>query len=143
MEKYDRRGDLTDHINMYKTRFQGYIPVVKCRNFHTTLVSNPKRWYNKLEQESIRSWPQMKQKFINTFIGNWTMIANVIQIHEIDRRKENREPKTYTQLVDLIQREIRSEDTIENREKAKREKGDRYHREGRISPKPRTNRYQG
>ncbi|KAL2491654.1 hypothetical protein Adt_27282 [Abeliophyllum distichum] len=60
----------TDNINVYKTKLYGYIPTVKCRNFHTTLVSNTKRWYNKLKPISIRSWPQLKQEFINTFIGN-------------------------------------------------------------------------
>ncbi|KAL2512800.1 Uncharacterized protein Adt_18400 [Abeliophyllum distichum] len=54
---------------------------------------------------------------------------------------QNREPKSYTQLVDLIQREIHSEKTIENREKAERDKGDRYHQEGRRSTEPRTNHY--
>ncbi|KAL2481391.1 hypothetical protein Adt_34357 [Abeliophyllum distichum] len=40
------------------------------------------------------------------------------------RNVQNSQLKTYSQLVDLIQREIRSEEMIENREKAEREIGD-------------------
>ncbi|KAL2532238.1 Retrotrans gag domain-containing protein [Abeliophyllum distichum] len=43
---------------------------------------------------------------------------------------QNSQPKTYSQLVNLVQRKIRSEETIENREKAERERGDRYRRRG-------------
>ncbi|KAL2498274.1 activating signal cointegrator 1 complex subunit 2-like protein [Abeliophyllum distichum] len=56
LEKYNRRSDPTNHINMYKTRLQDYIPIVKCRNFHTTIVFDVKRWYKNLKPESIRSW---------------------------------------------------------------------------------------
>ncbi|KAL2518810.1 Uncharacterized protein Adt_15057 [Abeliophyllum distichum] len=53
------------------------------------------------------------------------------------RDVQNSQPKTYNQLVDLVQREIRSEETIENRKKAERERGDQYRREGRRSPESR------
>ncbi|KAL2486525.1 Retrotrans gag domain-containing protein [Abeliophyllum distichum] len=59
MEKYNGRGDSTNHTNVYKMRLQGYIPADKCRNFDTTLVSDAKRYYKKLKPESIRSWPQL------------------------------------------------------------------------------------
>ncbi|KAL2518185.1 Retrotrans gag domain-containing protein [Abeliophyllum distichum] len=78
MEKYNRRRDPTDHINVYKTKLQDNSPVVKCRNFYTTLTSDAKRCYNKLKLGSIKSWPQLKQEFINTFIGNRTMIADTV-----------------------------------------------------------------
>ncbi|KAL2480117.1 Ribonuclease H [Abeliophyllum distichum] len=77
MEKYKGIDDPTNHINVYKTRLQGYISVVKCRNFHTTLVFDVKRWYNKLKLGSIKSWLQLKQEFINAFIGNRKMIADI------------------------------------------------------------------
>ncbi|KAL2518348.1 Integrase catalytic domain-containing protein [Abeliophyllum distichum] len=70
MDKYNRRGDPMDHINIYKTKLQGQSPTVKCQNFHTTLTSDAKRWYNKLKPGSIKSWPQLKREFINAFIGN-------------------------------------------------------------------------
>ncbi|KAL2486400.1 hypothetical protein Adt_31156 [Abeliophyllum distichum] len=58
------------------------------------------------------------------------------------RDVQNSQPKTYSQLVDLVQREIRSEEMIENRKKAERERGDRYKREGRHSPILRFNCFQ-
>ncbi|KAL2474574.1 Retrotrans gag domain-containing protein [Abeliophyllum distichum] len=58
------------------------------------------------------------------------------------RDVQNSQPKTYSQLVDLVQREIKSEETIENREKAEREREDRYKREGRRSPEPCFSRFQ-
>ncbi|KAL2453586.1 Retrotrans gag domain-containing protein [Abeliophyllum distichum] len=150
MDKYNERGDPTDHINIYKTKLQGHFPVVKCRNFHTMLTSDTNRWYNKLKPESIRSWPQLKREFVNAFIGNRTMVADIVQLHDIRQKEgetiksyfkrfnnvinkiktvtndkvldalvsglhmrtpfcrdvQNSQPKTYNQLVDLIQREI-------------------------------------
>ncbi|KAL2475604.1 Retrotrans gag domain-containing protein [Abeliophyllum distichum] len=75
MDKYNERGDPTDHINIYKTMLQGQSPAVKCQNFHTTLISDAKRWYNKLKPGSIKSWPQLKREFVNAFIGNRTIVA--------------------------------------------------------------------
>ncbi|KAL2475267.1 Retrotrans gag domain-containing protein [Abeliophyllum distichum] len=60
MEKYDGKGNPTNHINVYKMRLQGYISTVKCRNFYTTHVFDAIRWYNKLKPGSIKSWPQLK-----------------------------------------------------------------------------------
>ncbi|KAL2543173.1 Retrotrans gag domain-containing protein [Abeliophyllum distichum] len=94
MDKYNERGDPTDHINIYKTKLQGHFPVVKCRNFHTTLTSDTNRWYNKLKPKSIRSWPQLKREFVNAFIGNRTMVAYIVQLHNI-RQKEGETVKSY------------------------------------------------
>ncbi|KAL2462290.1 Retrotrans gag domain-containing protein [Abeliophyllum distichum] len=83
IEKYNRRGDPTDHINVYKMRLQDNILAVMCWNFHAILVSNAKRWYNKLKPRSIKSWQQLKQEFINVFIGNQIMITNITQLYDI------------------------------------------------------------
>ncbi|KAL2466255.1 Retrotrans gag domain-containing protein [Abeliophyllum distichum] len=55
MDKYNERDDSSDHINIYKTKLQGQSSAVKCQNFHTMLISDAKRWYNKLNPGSIRS----------------------------------------------------------------------------------------
>ncbi|KAL2486459.1 hypothetical protein Adt_31215 [Abeliophyllum distichum] len=44
MEKYNRRKDPTYHINVYKIKLQGNSPTMNCRNFHTTLTFDAKRW---------------------------------------------------------------------------------------------------
>ncbi|KAL2491657.1 Integrase catalytic domain-containing protein [Abeliophyllum distichum] len=94
MDKYNERGDPSDHINIYKMKLQGQSPAVKCQNFHTTLVSDAKRWYNKLKPGNIGNWPQLKRKFVNAFIGNRTMIANITQLNNI-RQKEGKTIKSY------------------------------------------------
>ncbi|KAL2497740.1 Uncharacterized protein Adt_23290 [Abeliophyllum distichum] len=94
MEKYNRKGDPTNHINVYMTRFQGNIPTVKCQNFHTALVSNEKRWYNKMKLGNIKRWPQLKHKFINDFIHNRTMIVDISHFHNI-RQTEGESMKGY------------------------------------------------
>ncbi|KAL2505569.1 Integrase catalytic domain-containing protein [Abeliophyllum distichum] len=88
MQKYNRQGDPTDHINVYKTRLQGYIPIAKCRNYHTTHVSDAKRWY-KLKPRSIMNWPQLKQKFINVFIGNRATTTDMDQLNDTWRLTMN------------------------------------------------------
>ncbi|KAL2471675.1 Retrotrans gag domain-containing protein [Abeliophyllum distichum] len=60
MKKYSGHDNFTDHINMYKMRLQCYILAVKCKNFHTILVSDVKKWYKKLKPGSIKSWSQLK-----------------------------------------------------------------------------------
>ncbi|KAL2532925.1 Retrotrans gag domain-containing protein [Abeliophyllum distichum] len=88
MDKYKETGDPSDHINVYKMKLQGQSPAVKCQNFHTTLISDAKRWYNKLKPGNIQSWPQLKRKFINAFIGNQTMIADITQLNDIQQKEE-------------------------------------------------------
>ncbi|KAL2505636.1 Ribonuclease H [Abeliophyllum distichum] len=94
MDKYNGRGDPSDHINIYKTKLQGQSLVVKCQNFHTTLISDVKRWYNKLKPGNIRRWPQLKKKFINAFIGNQMMIVDIAQLNNI-RQKVGETVKSY------------------------------------------------
>ncbi|KAL2498278.1 Uncharacterized protein Adt_23828 [Abeliophyllum distichum] len=43
MDRYNGRGDPSDHISIYKTKLQGQSPAVNCQNFHTTLISDAKR----------------------------------------------------------------------------------------------------
>ncbi|KAL2492105.1 Uncharacterized protein Adt_27733 [Abeliophyllum distichum] len=107
MEKYNKREDPTDNINVYKTKLHGNSSVVKCRNFHTILTSDAKRWYNKLKPRSIKSWPQLKWKFINAFIRNWTMIVDIVQLHYI-RQKEGDSVKSYFKRFSNIINKIES-----------------------------------
>ncbi|KAL2475480.1 Retrotrans gag domain-containing protein [Abeliophyllum distichum] len=89
MDKYNGRGDPSDHINIYRTKLQGQSPTVKCQNFHSTLASDMKRSYNNLKPVSIWSWPQLKRKFVNAFIGNQTMIADIAQFNNDSTAREN------------------------------------------------------
>ncbi|KAL2506257.1 hypothetical protein Adt_21878 [Abeliophyllum distichum] len=43
MDKYNRKGDPTNHINIYKTKLQGQFPAGKCQNFYTMLTFDAKR----------------------------------------------------------------------------------------------------
>ncbi|KAL2512935.1 Uncharacterized protein Adt_18535 [Abeliophyllum distichum] len=79
----DKNLSFSIELNATETKLHGNIPIVKCRNFHTILTSDAKRWYNNLKLGSIRSWPQLKREFINTFIDNWTMIADIAQLFDI------------------------------------------------------------
>ncbi|KAL2518148.1 putative gag protein [Abeliophyllum distichum] len=94
MDKYNWRDDPMDHINIYMTKLQDHFPAVKCQNFHTMLTSDAKRWYNKLKPGSIRSWPQLKREFVNTFIGNRTIVVDIAQLHDI-RQKKRETVKSY------------------------------------------------
>ncbi|KAL2466236.1 hypothetical protein Adt_42087 [Abeliophyllum distichum] len=82
---------------------------------------------------------------IETVTDEKVLDAIVTRLHMCTlfwRDVQNNQPKTYSQLVDLVQHEIRSKETIKNREKAKRKREDRNRREGRRSPKPRFSRFQ-
>ncbi|KAL2459969.1 RNase H domain-containing protein [Abeliophyllum distichum] len=105
IEKYNRRRDPTDYINVYKTKLQDSSLTVKCRNIHTILSSDVTRWYNKLKLESIKS--QLKREFINAFIDNRTMIANIVQLHDI-RQKERESVKSYFKRFSNVINKIKS-----------------------------------
>ncbi|KAL2498149.1 Uncharacterized protein Adt_23699 [Abeliophyllum distichum] len=95
------------------------------------------------EGETVKSYFKRFSNVINkieTVTDEKTLDALVTRLHmrtPFWRDVQNNQPKTYSQLVDLVQREIRLEETIENREKAEREREDRYRREGRHFPEPR------
>ncbi|KAL2466652.1 RNase H domain-containing protein [Abeliophyllum distichum] len=99
------------------------------------------------EGKTIKSYFKRFSNVINkieTVTDEKALDALVTGLHmrtPFRRDVQNNQLKTYSQLVDLVQREIRSEETIKNREKAERERGDRYRREGRRSPESRFSRF--
>ncbi|KAL2471973.1 Uncharacterized protein Adt_40109 [Abeliophyllum distichum] len=100
------------------------------------------------EEETVKSYFKRFSNVINkieTVTDEKALDALVSGLHmrtPFWRDVQNSQLKTYSQLVDLVQREIRSEETIENREKAKKKRRNRYRREGRRSFEPRFNRFQ-
>ncbi|KAL2541907.1 Uncharacterized protein Adt_02885 [Abeliophyllum distichum] len=44
--------------------------------------------------QQAQSWPQLKREFVNAFIGNWTMVADIVQLHDI-WQKEGETVKSY------------------------------------------------
>ncbi|KAL2492547.1 Uncharacterized protein Adt_28175 [Abeliophyllum distichum] len=100
------------------------------------------------EGEIIKSYFKRFSNVINkieTVTDEKILDALVTRLHMYTlfwRDVQNSQPRTYSQLVDLVQLEIRSKKMIENREKAERKIGDRYRREGRRSPESRFNRFQ-
>ncbi|KAL2498637.1 Uncharacterized protein Adt_24187 [Abeliophyllum distichum] len=99
--------------------------------------------HEEVEDETVKSYFKRFSNVINkieTVTDKKALDALMTGLHMCTlfwRDVQNSQPKTYSQLVDLVQREIRSEETIENREKAERERGNRYRREGRHSSEPR------
>ncbi|KAL2480267.1 Uncharacterized protein Adt_33233 [Abeliophyllum distichum] len=105
MDKYNGRDDPSDHINIYKTKLQGQSLAVKCQNFLTTLISDAKRWYNKLKPVNIRSWLQLKREFVNAFIGNQTMIVDITQLSNF-QQKEEKTVKSYFKRFSNVMNKI-------------------------------------
>ncbi|KAL2491463.1 Retrotrans gag domain-containing protein [Abeliophyllum distichum] len=101
----------------------------------------------KKEGETVKSYFKRFSNVINkieTMTDEKALDALVTGLHmrtPFWRDVQNNQPKTYSQLVDLVQREIKSEETIKNREKAERERRDRYRREGRRSSDLRFSRF--
>ncbi|KAL2480214.1 Uncharacterized protein Adt_33180 [Abeliophyllum distichum] len=97
------------------------------------------------EKESIKSYFKRFSNVINkieSVTDDNALDALVTRLHmrtSFWRDVQNNQSKTYSQLVDLLQRKIRSEETIENRERAERHRRYRYQRERRFH----FNRFQG
>ncbi|KAL2505350.1 hypothetical protein Adt_20971 [Abeliophyllum distichum] len=89
------------------------------------------------------------KSYFKRFNGVINKIMNVTDEKALDalvrthfwRDVQNSQPKTYAQMVDLIQQEIQFEKMIKIREKVEKEKKDRYHRKGRCFLKHRINRF--
>ncbi|KAL2471211.1 Uncharacterized protein Adt_39347 [Abeliophyllum distichum] len=100
------------------------------------------------EGETVKNYFKRFSNVINkikTVTNKKALDALVTGLHmrtPLWRDVQNSQSKTYSQLVDLVQRKIRSEKTIENREKAKKERGDHYRRDGRHFPEPHFSRFQ-
>ncbi|KAL2498078.1 Uncharacterized protein Adt_23628 [Abeliophyllum distichum] len=144
MDKYNRRGDPSNHINIYKMKLQGQSPVVK----YDGGGHRPAQRHSKKEEEIVKSYFKRFNNIINkieTVTDEKALDALVTGLHKLTsfwRNMQNIQPKTYSQLVDLVQHKTWSEETIENREKAEKKRGDRYRREERCSPEPRFNHFQ-
>ncbi|KAL2492595.1 Uncharacterized protein Adt_28223 [Abeliophyllum distichum] len=99
------------------------------------------------EEESVKSYFKRFRAVINK-IENVTndkaldvLLTRLYMRTSFWRDVQNSQPKTYSQLVDLIQREIRSEKTIENRERAERDRRDCYWKKGRRSSETHFNHF--
>ncbi|XP_073138061.1 uncharacterized protein [Henckelia pumila] len=72
IREYDGGTDPEEHL----TRFENvamlhcYGDKIKCKVFLTTLVNSPQRWFEKLEPQSIRSFADFKQVFLQHFSSN-------------------------------------------------------------------------
>ncbi|KAL2461513.1 Uncharacterized protein Adt_44933 [Abeliophyllum distichum] len=94
------------------------------------------------EGESVKSYFKRFSNVINkieTVTDEKALDAPVTRLHmrtPFWKDVQNSQPKTYNQLVDLVQSKIKSEEMIKNREKAERERVDCYRREGRRFPEP-------
>ncbi|KAL2526425.1 Uncharacterized protein Adt_11479 [Abeliophyllum distichum] len=124
MDKYNRRGDPLDHINIYKTKLQGQSPAVKCRNFHTTLLNDIRQKEEETDKSYFKRFSNVINK-IKTMTDEKVLDTLVTGLHMHTlfwRDIQNSQPKTYSQLVDLVQHKIQSKEMIENREKAERER---------------------
>ncbi|KAL2505889.1 Uncharacterized protein Adt_21510 [Abeliophyllum distichum] len=99
------------------------------------------------EEETVKSYFKRFSNIINkieTVTNEKALDALVTGLHMCTpfwRDMQNSKLKTYSKLIDLVQRKIQSEEMIENREKAERERGNRHRRERGHSPKPRFNRF--
>ncbi|KAL2491976.1 Retrotrans gag domain-containing protein [Abeliophyllum distichum] len=100
------------------------------------------------EGETVKSYFKRFSNVINkieTGTNDKALDALVAGLHMCTpfwRDVQNSQPKTYSQLVDLVQYEIRSEEMIKNKKKAERKRENRYRKEGRRSPKLRFSRFQ-
>ncbi|KAL2531769.1 Retrotrans gag domain-containing protein [Abeliophyllum distichum] len=136
------RGDPSNHINIYKTKLQGQSPVVKCLEFPYHAHIRRRRG----EGKTVKSYFKFSNVInkIKTVTDEKALDALVTGLYmrtPFWRDVQNSQPKTYSQLVDLVQCVIRSEEMIENKEKAERERGDCYRRDGRRSLEPRFSRF--
>ncbi|KAL2479543.1 hypothetical protein Adt_32509 [Abeliophyllum distichum] len=75
MEKYNGRGNPSDHINIYKTKLQGQSPAVKCWNFHTILTSDAKG----ADIAQLNDIQQKEGKIVKSYFKRFSNVINKIE----------------------------------------------------------------
>ena len=71
LDSYDGTCDPFDHIATFKTtmHLQRVPDEIMCRVFPTTLKGLARVWFNKIPQNSVSSFEELSQFFVNNFIG--------------------------------------------------------------------------
>ena len=71
LDSYDGARDPFDHIATFKTtmHLQGVLDEIMCRAFPTTLKGPARVWFSKLPPNSVSSFEEMSNFFVNNFIG--------------------------------------------------------------------------
>ena len=71
LDSYDGTRDLCDHIATFKTtmHLQGVLDKIICKTFPTTLKGLAQVWFSKIPPNTISSFEELSNLFINNFIG--------------------------------------------------------------------------
>ena len=70
LDLYDGTRDSFDHIASFKTTMhQGVLDEIMCRAFPTTLKGPARVWFSKIPPNSVSSFEELSNLFVNNFIG--------------------------------------------------------------------------
>ena len=75
---FDGSGDPSDHLGVYCSwaHAYGYLEVIWCRLFDTTLAGEARRWWYRLPSNSIGSWQDLRTRFPAQFLGGRRHLKN-------------------------------------------------------------------
>ena len=71
LDSYDEARDPFDHIATFKTtmHLQGVPDEIMCRAFPTTLKGLVRVWFSKIPHNTVSSFEELSELFVNNFIG--------------------------------------------------------------------------
>ena len=71
LDSYDGTHDPFDHISTFKTtmHLQGIPNEIMCRAFPTTLKRPARVWFSKIPLNTVSSFEELSELFVNNFIG--------------------------------------------------------------------------
>ncbi|XP_073138653.1 uncharacterized protein [Henckelia pumila] len=94
--EYDGSTDPEEHLSRFENvaMLHCYGDKIKCKVFLTTLVDSSQRWFEKLEPQSIRSFTEFKQVFLQHFSSSKRYMKTAYSLFEA-RHTGDESLKTY------------------------------------------------
>ncbi|XP_073138608.1 uncharacterized protein [Henckelia pumila] len=90
VREYDGRTDPEEHLARLKNvvMLHCYEDMIKCKSFMTTLVDSAQRWFEKLEPQSIRSFGEFREVFLQHFGSSKRYNKTAFSLFEVRKSRE-------------------------------------------------------
>ncbi|XP_073152959.1 uncharacterized protein [Henckelia pumila] len=107
IREYDGSTDPEEHLACFENvaMLHCYGDKIKCKVFLTTLVDSSQRWFEKLEPQSVRSFSEFKQVFLQHFSSSKRYRKTAYNLFEAKQSGEE-SLRTYIKRFNKIALEV-------------------------------------
>nr|GEV92074.1 reverse transcriptase domain-containing protein [Tanacetum cinerariifolium] len=90
IKTYDGSEDPKDHLKIFQAaaKTERWAMPMWCHVFNSTLTGNARVWFDDLSKESIDSYDDLKEAFLENYLQQKKCIKDPVEIHNIKQRDE-------------------------------------------------------